>query len=245
MSIFSKNGGAGGVGARVRRPRLNLAGLVREGIFGVNDGLVATVGLVSGEALAHQSYHAILIAAVSAAGAAVVSMSVGSYLATISENDFHRREIRRQAAAIAEEPRREHRHVQKLLADLGVPASAVPPAAANIVQSRRRWLAFMVREHLGIHAERQEMPLANAIAMGLSVIVGSSPPVIPYLLPLPLASARDLSWALAIASALALGAAKGHVTESSVARSALAFGVLVSLSSAVGALIGLGLGTLP
>lgn len=244
MSISSKGGGTDAIGARVRRPRLNLSGFVREGIFGVNDGLVATVGLVSGEALAHQSHHAILIAAISAAGAAVVSMSVGSYLATQSENDFERRAIRQQASAITRAPGREHRHVRRLLADLGVPAAAVPPVAANIVQSRQRWLNFMVREHLGIHPERRERPLANAVAMGLAVIVGSSPPVVPYLLPLPLGIARDLSWALAVASALALGAVKGRVTASSVAKSALAFGVLVSLSSAVGAAIGFGLGAL-
>ncbi|MCY0864299.1 MAG: VIT1/CCC1 transporter family protein [Sulfobacillus sp.] len=218
------------------------SGLVREAIFGINDGLVATIGLVSGEALSHQSHQAVLIAAMSAVGAAVVSMAVGSYLATVSANDFLKKEIRDQKRAIWRHPERERRHVRRLLDEIGVPNPVKPPVERHIVSSRPRWVRFMVRENLGIHARHQENPWQNAVTMGIAVTIGSTPPVLPYLLTLPPIWARDLSWAFSLAFALVLGAVKGRITESSPIRSALSFGFLVTLSAGVGALIGLGLG---
>jgi VIT1/CCC1 family predicted Fe2+/Mn2+ transporter len=240
----------GGIKGRTRRSPdkssagFSQSGLIREAIFGINDGLVATVGLVSGEALAHQPHRAVLIAALSAVGAAVVSMAVGSYLATGSENEFMQKEILHQRRQIEHRPERERQHVRRLLEEIGIPPKTLAPAAANIVRSRSRWLNFMVREHLGIHVERQERPLQNAGVMGLAVIVGSAPPVVPFLLPWSITTARDATWALAVASALALGAVKAHLTETSIWKSAAWFGLLVSLSSMVGSVIGLVVGRL-
>lgn len=222
--------------------RPNRSGAIREAIFGINDGLVATVGLVSGEALAHQPHRAVLIAALSAVGAAMVSMAVGSYLATTAENDFMQKEIRDQRRHIERRPERERAHVRRLLEEIGLPRSSLLPVEANIVRSRSRWLNFMVRENLGIHPDRTERPLANALIMGVAVIVGSAPPVVPYLLALPGEWSRNSSWGLAVISALVLGAVKGRLTQSPVVGSALWFGLLVSLSSLVGALIGFGVG---
>jgi VIT1/CCC1 family predicted Fe2+/Mn2+ transporter len=228
--------------AAKHQPAPNRSGLLRESVFGINDGLVATIGLVSGEALSHQPHHAVVIAAVSAVGAAVVSMAVGSYLATVSENDFIDHQIRRQSWTIARHPERARQRVRRLLDELGVPRPALATVEANIVRDRPRWLKFMVREHLGIHENRKENPWHNALAMGGAVIVGSTPPVLPYLLDLSTVAARNLSWALSLAAALSLGAIKGRITGSSMLANALSFGALVSLSATVGALIGLGLG---
>lgn len=235
------------VGTRVKpkpEPTKSQSGLIREGIFGLNDGLVATIGLVSGEALSHQTHAAILIAGLSEVGAAVVSMAVGSYLATSSENDFMHKEVQDQAKAIERHPHRERHHVKQLLGDIGVPEHTRSDVLHSIVASRPRWLKFMVRENLGIHQNRAEAPLKNSLVMGVSVLVGSAPPILPYLLPLAPTSARNISWGISIVAALALGTLKGVMTRTSLLKSALSFGLLVSLSALVGALIGVGLGAM-
>lgn len=214
---------------------------MREGIFGLNDGLVATIGLVSGEALSHQSHVSILIAGLSAVGANMVSMAVGSYLATSSENDFMKKEIADQERAIRRHPHRERHHVARLLGEIGLPNHAVRSVTTRIIETRPRWLKFMARENLGIHPDRTETPLKNSVVMGLAVVMGSTPPVLPYLLPLSLSTARDISWGVSFAAALALGAVKGVLTRTSLVKSCVSFGVLVSLSAMIGALIGLGL----
>ena len=102
----------------------------------------------------------------------------------------------------------------------------------------------MARENLGIHPNRAETPLKNSLVMGVSVVAGSTPPIVPYLLPLTLVMARDISWGIALAAALALGSVKGVLTRTSILKSALSFGVLVSLSALVGAGIGVALGAM-
>lgn len=236
------------VAKRVKPPKETVtksqSGIIREGIFGVNDGLVATIGLVSGEALSGQNHAAVLIAGLSAVGANMVSMAVGSYLATVSENDFMKKEVSEQEVAIRQHPHREKHHVLRLLDDIGVPDQSVHETRDNIVRSMPRWLKFMVRENLGIHQNRTETPLKNSMVMGVAVLLGSAPPLIPYLLPLSLGVARDVSWGLSLMAALSLGTVKGVLTRTVLWKSALSFGVLVSLSALVGALIGLGLGSL-
>lgn len=231
-------------GRQSRQSSKSHGGLIREGIFGLNDGLVATIGLVSGEALSHQSHYSILIAGLSAVGANMVSMAVGSYLATSSENDFRTKEIRDQEHRIRRFPQRERQHVARLLRDIGVPKPTVPSVTERIVESRPRWLKFMAREHLGIHQRRTEAPITNSVVMGVSVVAGSTPPILPYLLPFTLVAARDISWGVSVASALALGMVKGLLTRTSLLKSSLAFGLLVSLSALVGALIGTAVGTI-
>lgn len=218
------------------------SGLIREGIFGLNDGLVATIGLVSGEALSHQAHLSILVAGLSAVGANMVSMAVGSYLATSSENDFMNKEIKEQERAIRRHPHRERHHVARLLGEIGIPRHTVRESTARIVETRPRWLKFMARENLGIHQNRAETPLKNSLVMGVAVVAGSTPPIVPYLLPLALTTARDVSWAVSLVAALSLGAIKGRLTHTSLVKSSVSFGVLVSLSALVGALIGIGLG---
>lgn len=219
------------------------AGLIREAIFGINDGLVATVGLVSGESLSNQSHGSVIIAGLSAVGAAMVSMAVGSYLASTSQNDFIRKQILDQQRDIEQHPAREKTEVKDLLEEIGVPEPHIDPVQENIVRSRPRWLKFMVREQLGIHTNRLETPLYNAVTMGISVLVGSAPPVLPYLLPLSGIEARNLSWGLSLVAAMALGAIKGRLTEVSLWKSALSFAFLASMSASVGAAIGYLLGS--
>jgi VIT1/CCC1 family predicted Fe2+/Mn2+ transporter len=240
MATTTKDGGgASRAGVRARQ-----TSLIREAIFGLNDGLVATVGLVSGEVLSHQSHGAVLVAALSATGAATVSMAIGSYLASASEIDLHRKLIADQAREIHQDPSAEAKEVRDLLRELGVGEERVRPVSLDITRDRGRWLRFMIREQLGLHEAGRENPVHNAFTMAGAVVVGSLPPVVPFLLPLGSLTARNLAWGLSLVAAFSLGFAKGTVTQSAPWRSGLQFAVLASASAIVGAGIGLLLGSL-
>lgn len=226
----------------VRRRSRQRAGLLRESIFGVNDGLVATVGLVSGEVLSHQPHGAVIVAALSAMGAATVSMGIGSFLASSTQNDFLQKQIRDQDAKLAHWPRHERRHVVQLLGAIGLSRRTIPQAAREITRSRPRWLRFMVRERLGVHENQWESPVANAVVMAIAVIVGSIPPVVPFLLPLSVVVARNIAWGASLAAAFAIGYGKGVMTDSPRLKSGVQFLLLAGASAAVGASIGLLLG---
>jgi VIT1/CCC1 family predicted Fe2+/Mn2+ transporter len=229
------------LGTRAAKPKRSphRAGLLRESIFGINDGLVATVGLVSGEVLSHQPHGSIIIAALSATGAATVSMGIGSFLASSTQNDFLQKQIRDQDAKIQKSPDHERHHVAKLLGDIGLSRATIGPAQREITGSRRRWLRFLVRERLGVHEAQMESPVSNALIMASAVVVGSMPPVVPFLFPLPLVAARNLAWALSLLAAFGIGFGKGVMTASPRWKSGVQFLLLAGASAAVGAGIGL------
>jgi VIT1/CCC1 family predicted Fe2+/Mn2+ transporter len=215
---------------------------LREAVFGINDGLVATVGLVSGEVLSGQPRSSVLIAALSAVGAATVSMGIGSYLASSSQNDFARRQVHEQKLRIRRDPAHERAAVNDILEEMGVVESVRRAVMVRITDDRRRWLRFLVRERLGLHESRTEHPVKNAFTMAGGVILGTVPPVLPFLLPLSELSARNAAWILSLLAAFGLGAVKGRLTHTGLWLSGLQFMLLAGASSAVGAGIGILLG---
>lgn len=233
---------ASAAGSRRRFKPKRSGAILREAIFGINDGLVATVGLVSGEVLSNQPHSAIIVAALSASGAATVSMAMGSYLASTSQNDFFKKQIADQASAIVHHPATERHEVEVILTDLGLTPTAIPGVKNRITANYPRWLRFMVREQLGLHEGHWESPIHNAVVMAGAVILGSMPPAVPFLLPVDRIVARNLAWTLSLAGAFTLGYVKGVFTQSPRWFSGLQFTLLAGVSAVVGAGVGILLG---
>ena len=81
---------------------------MRQMVFGMNDGLVATVGLVAGLTFAGSSQRLLLGATLAAITAAVVSMALGSFLSTRTEVHYQKAQMRREQSEI------EHRKIPGL-----------------------------------------------------------------------------------------------------------------------------------
>ena len=83
-------------------------GWVADAIYGVNDGLGAVFGIVSGVAGATDNQqHYILIAGLAGMMASSLSMGAGAYLANKSEREIYEAEIAREKAEIEENPEEE------------------------------------------------------------------------------------------------------------------------------------------
>src|SRR5207237_314000 len=81
---------------------------VADAIYGVNDGLGAVFGIVSGVAGAtNNSQHVILISGLAGMIASSLSMGAGAYLAVKSESEVYEAEIAREKAEVEENPEEE------------------------------------------------------------------------------------------------------------------------------------------
>src|SRR6266568_6446239 len=81
---------------------------VADAIYGVNDGLGAVFGIVSGVAGAtNNQQHYILISGLAGMLASSLSMGAGAYLAVKSEREVYEAEIAREKAEIEENPEEE------------------------------------------------------------------------------------------------------------------------------------------
>ena len=108
----------------------------REFVFGIQDGLLSTVGLLSGVSGATQSRLTVVITGVAAAVTGGVSMATGSYLAARTDKEIFEKELLDQERLAADEPYL----AQEALLESLVGEGLDRPSAYRVVQiiSRRQ-----------------------------------------------------------------------------------------------------------
>ncbi len=207
---------------------------LRQLVFGMNDGLVATVGLVAGLIFAGSSKGIVLGGTLAAMIAAVSSMALGSFLSTQAEVDYQQAQIRREQREMEEHPHEELQEMRHIYHGYGMSEQEVDIFIAHFQRDKELWLRMMLRDELGIVPESFENPWKNAGLMALAVVVGSIPPLVPIVF------GRDprqvFVWVLFVSAltALGLGAATARSTGRVWWRSAISFLIVASIAAAIG-----------
>src|SRR2546429_171561 len=100
--------------------------LVREVIFGLNDGVISTIGFLAGVTATLSDVRTIALGGIAAAIAGAVAMGVGAFVSSKSQRAFFQAEIAREAWEIENMPE-EERPVQAALelAGLGILACVI------------------------------------------------------------------------------------------------------------------------
>ncbi|HEX9444516.1 MAG TPA: VIT1/CCC1 transporter family protein [Candidatus Binatia bacterium] len=77
---------------------------IREFVFGIQDGLISTVGLLAGVQGATENNLVVVITGLTSMFAGAVSMATGSYLSSTAEKDIFDKELRDAEALAEREP---------------------------------------------------------------------------------------------------------------------------------------------
>jgi VIT1/CCC1 family predicted Fe2+/Mn2+ transporter len=205
------------------------------------DGIVTTFAVVSGVAGAALGSGVILILGSANLLADGVSMAVGAYLSSKSEQEYYDRERRIEGWEIEHFPDAERTELCELYREQGF----AEPDARRLteIQTRRpaSWIkAMMVEEHGLLEADTN--PLKRGLATFGAFVVAGSLPLLAYLLGLFIPVVAGIAFPLSIVlSALALfglGAAKVLVTELRVFRSGLEMLFVGGLAASVAYIVG-------
>lgn len=213
---------------------------LRQVVFGVNDGLVATIGLVAGLTFAGSHQGIVIGATLAAIIAAVVSMALGSYLSTRTEVRYYQAQVHREQTEITNEPEEELSEMHRIYRGYGFSEEETQIFLKRFQQDHDLWLKLMLRDELGIIPDTFESPIKNAGVMALAVLLGSLPPLIPNFVSTHPLQAFPWVVFLSALSAFVLGAAAGKSTGDTWWRSGISFLVV----SAIAAGIGMGAGHL-
>jgi VIT1/CCC1 family predicted Fe2+/Mn2+ transporter len=211
----------------------------REFVFGIQDGLISTVGLLSGIWAATQNSRTVLITGVAAAVTGGLSMATGSYLSSKTEKEVFEKEMLDQQRLAAEQPYLAQEALMKNLCEEGLDREAAYRVVQAISQRQDLLLRTVQEKVLGLGTADISQPFKAAIVMFLSFLVGCVCPVSPYLA-FEGSTALPVSWGLSIGALLGVGIFKGILTQKPLLRSGMEF-ALVALGSAVA---GWALGTL-
>ncbi|HET9498347.1 MAG TPA: VIT1/CCC1 transporter family protein [Candidatus Limnocylindria bacterium] len=160
-----------------------ILGDIREAIFGVQDGLVSTVGVVSAVAAATDERFLILVAGIVTALAGMFSMAAGEYLSSKSQREVFDAQIAGEREEVETRPGEAEAEVAYMFEEDGLPPAEAAELARVVARHPDVLLRTMVEKELALHVdEHAGSPLQGALVMGGSFGLGAAVPVIPYLL---------------------------------------------------------------
>jgi VIT1/CCC1 family predicted Fe2+/Mn2+ transporter len=194
--------------------------VIRDLVFGANDGLVAAFAVTTGIHAATSSSHIVFAGGLSELVGGTIAMSLGAYLATKSAREFYQAEKRREEYEVDHFPEEERAEVRLEYAKEGFEGEILDRVVEHVTADRKRWVQTMMDRELGLAPVAPDAARRAGLATGLAYALGAAMPTVPYAL-----FARDLAFPLAIVfTALALfgvGAAKTRVTAIAWWRSGL------------------------
>ena len=213
--------------------------LIREVVFGMNDGLISTVGFVAGASGAIKDNHIVLLAALAALFAGTLSMAFGAYLSSKSQVEFFKKEVNRERREIEEYPESERQELFEIYGAKGFNESEVAMIVDRVTKDKNLWLDVMMKEELGLVQESFDNPWKIAGVMGISFISGAIIPVIPYFF-MKEGNPIGFSIAFSLLALFCLGIGKARLAN----RSLLIGGIEILLIGSFCAVIGYLLGSL-
>jgi vacuolar iron transporter family protein len=154
---------------------------IRNVIYGVNDGLTATLGVLAGVGGATVNPRVVLIGGLSAMVASAVSMAGGAYLSSKSQREVYEGQLAREAAEIEAMPDLERAELVKIYRSKGLTPDEARTIVARITADKKVWLETQAREELGLDVAQFENPVREGVVAGVSTLVGGVIPVFGYL----------------------------------------------------------------
>lgn len=223
-----------------RPPSASLADI----ILGGQDGLVNTLGVILGVAAASSDPRIVIAAGFAAMFAESISMGAVAYTSTLADHDHYRAELQRERREIREMPEAEKQEVRDVFAKWGFSGDLLERAVAQVIENEEAWVEVMMRNELKLAPIEDSNALRIALVVGVSAIVGSFIPLLPFLL-LPLGAAVIVSLALSALVLFVVGAYKARITVGRPLRSGLQMAVIGIVSALAGYFIGALFGAQP
>ncbi len=221
----------------------NLGGLLKETVFGFNDGVVSTFAVIAGLSGAATDQRTILLAALSTLLAGAFSMGLGTYLGSKSEKDLYETELAREKYEMKHMPEIERQEIVDIYSAKGFKGKLLDDVVNHIVSDDAIWLDTMMREELGF-AEKPPAPGLNGIFMSTAFVIGSLIATAPYFFhaanPISGGISNGTSYSFiysvgaSILALLIIGSLKTYFTRKNVFVSALetlAIGVLSAVAT--------------
>ena len=156
------------------------AGWVSDSIYGINDGLGAVFGIVSGMAGYTGGSQIVLITGLAGTLASALSMGSSAYLAAKSQREVYEGEIAREKAEIEHNPEEEREELELFYQLKGFTEEESRTLVARIREQPEDFLKTLVQEELGLSETTFPNPWKACLSATTSTAVGGIIPVIPF-----------------------------------------------------------------
>ena len=188
---------------------------IKSVVYGGLDGIITTFAVVAGVNGASLSAGVVLILGFANLVADGLSMAIGDYLSTKSEQEYQKAERAREQWEVDNYPEGEKKELRELYEAKGIPEADARQMVETVARHPKAWVDIMMVEELGILAD-EESPLKNALTTFVSFAVFGFMPLLTSVLAQFVPFLRQNSFTVSIAlvgvTLFALGAVKTKIT---------------------------------
>lgn len=220
-----------------KRRRIEAKGRIREFVFGIQDGLISTVGLMAGMQAAGSSRFVILMAGSAAVLSGAFSMAAGAYLSSKAEKEIFDHELEKEASFVEREPHLAQEGLLESLHREGLAREASYRIVKLLHEQKSVFIATFQEKVLGLGSADVSNPAKAAVVMAFSFIVGGVIPLAPFVA-LPPGTALIVAVALAGAALFGVGLFKGRLAGQSPWRAGMEFLAIALVAAGIGYAIG-------
>lgn len=207
-------------------------------ILGGQDGLVNVLGVILGVAAATHDPRIVLVAGLAATFAESVSMGAVAYTSTMADADFYESEREREIRHIRDMPHLERQEVRGIYSERGFKGDLLERIVDTITANQDIWVAVMMAEEHRLTPTDRSHALRAALVVGVSAIVGSLIPLVPFII-LPVGLSMWVSILGTAVVLFAVGAYKARITVGRPWRSGLEMAIIGTVSALVGYAVGI------
>jgi VIT1/CCC1 family predicted Fe2+/Mn2+ transporter len=209
-----------------------------DALLGGQDGLVNVLGVVLGVATAAGEARIVLVAGLAAAMAECVSMGAVAYTSRIAAGELYESERERERRHIRLRGDLEREEIRELFARMGFEGELLELVVAKITSNPEIWIDVMMALEHQLGRVGRRSALRSALLVGFASLVGSLPPLAPFLF----LRVDVAGWAATVLSAailFAFGAYKGKATVGRPFRGGLELAAIGTTSALIGYAVGL------
>ncbi len=190
-----------------QRRQLERQRSVREIVFGVQDGILTTLGIITGVGVAEGDRSAVFISGFLALLAGALSMGVGEYLGGKSEREVVQATIDMEKGEMAADPQAEFAEQVAYYKLKGFSAQEAQMIVTRLTQHPDIYLYEMMRDEFGVDPRvAEDTSLRAPFAMAASFAGGSLLPIIAFFLPVSMLTSTIVSLVLAVLGLFGVGA---------------------------------------
>lgn len=210
---------------------------IREIVFGLEDGMVSTLGAVTGVAAGSMDHGIVLLAGFVIISVESISMGIGSYLSNKSESDIHEQKLAEERYEISNYRHDEQVILENIYIKEGWPKNLAKNMATTAAKDKRLMLREMSYHEMNVVPFSSKDASRRGIFMFFAYIVGGFVPLVAYLF-LPIEQAVYYSIIVTLVSLFLLGAITTKYTKKQWFKSGLRIFVLGGVALLVGLVVG-------
>lgn len=215
---------------------------LREVILGGQDGVVNTLGVLLGIAVASNDLRIILAGGFAAAFAESISMAAVAYTSTRSQQSLYEGELIKEKREIKELAEKEKEEIRDLYRQKGFSGDLLDQVVDKITSDEEVWLHEMLRAELNLEPIEIKHAFLSSAVVGIAAIIGSLIPLVPFFLlvffPISIGQAILVSLGISALTLFIVGAYKARITVGDWKTSGAEIAVIGIVSALVGYVIG-------